>query len=108
MNPSSLTDAIRYAVESAHVPQSDADGSRSVEDTVFTTQARQRLQQLIQTTEHLQSAREACAEELLRQVSEKNFDAAVAAVSLKEQLPQLCLQRKNYVMDPDGTLRRVE
>jgi hypothetical protein len=108
MDKNHFTQAIRYAVESATVPRSDATGSRSVEEAVFTTEARQRLQRLIQTEKHLCEAQEACTEEMYHQVDERNIDAAYAAICLGERLPRLCVHRRNYVQDADGNLRPLD
>jgi hypothetical protein len=108
MNTTSMIRAIRFAAETATVPQPDATGSRSVEDAIFTTEARQRLQRLIHTDGHMEAAREACTDEMMYQIREKNIDAAYAAVCLRERLPRLCPHRRDYVMEPDGTLRLVD
>ena len=56
----------------------------------------------------MEAARDACTDEMMHQIEEKNIDAAYAAHCLRERLRRLCPHRRDYVMEHDGTLRLVD
>lgn len=106
---SAVREAIREAVETAHVAHVEEYEKTRLGDVHFTVAARAKLQRVVSTPDRLLQATAACEPERHRQILEEaNLEAAWATYALEKWLTNMQPHKKVWVMDPDGTLRPID